>query len=184
MAAPPGIPVSAGPSCDAQGPNSATRLIQRMMAPSRGLLFLRIFAFAAVIPLLMRLRVAQVAAIVESGRKPQPADPELVKRIVAYVEIAIRKGQPLVRSTCLTRGLARYYFLRRAGLDVSLHFGIGRTGKEKEFSGHCWLMKEGQPYLETQDPRLLYADMYCISRGNGQKAMGSYAFGRGRWIRS
>lgn len=155
-----------------------------MMAPSKAFLFLRIFVFATVVPLLMRLKVARVAAIVEPGGEPQLADPALVQRIIAYVETAMRKGRPLIRPSCLTRGLARYYFLRRAGLDVSLHFGIGPTGKEKEFSGHCWLVKEGEPYLEARDPRPLFTDMYCISRGNSQKPAESYAMGRGGLMRS
>ena len=155
-----------------------------MTAASNAFLFLRVFAFATVVPLLMLFKIPRVAAIVEPGGEPQPADPELVKRIVACVEIAVRKGRPLVRSSCLTRGLAHYYFLRRAGLDVSLHFGIGRTGKEKEFSGHCWLAKEGQPYLEPRDPRALYTDMYCISRENSPKPIGNYARELSRSMRS
>lgn len=158
--------------------------VQGLTISSRAFLFLRIFAFATVVPLLMRLKVSRVAAIVEPGRECEPADADLVKRIISYVETAMRNGRPLVRSTCLTRGLAHYYFLRRAGLDISLHFGIGRAGQEKEFSGHCWLTKEGEPYLEPRDPRLLYTDMYCISRENGQKATETYAIGGGGLMRS
>lgn len=154
-----------------------------MIAPSKAFLFLRIFAFATVVPLLMKLKVARVAAIVEPGGEPRPVDPDRVERIIAYVETAMRKGRPLVRSSCLTRGLAHYYFFRRAGMDVSLHFGIGPTGKEKEFSGHCWLVKEGEPYLEPRDPRPLFTVMYCISRENSQTPVGSNAHAQSRLMR-
>lgn len=144
------------------------------------LLFLRIFLFAAAVPLLMRLKIARVAAILEPGGEPRNADPDLAKRIVAYVETAIRRGRPLVRSGCLTRGLTRYYFLRRAGLDVSLHFGMGRVGREKQFLGHCWLMKEGEPYLESRDPRSRYIETYRVSRLDRPKTGMAGAVGRGR----
>lgn len=154
-----------------------------MTTPSKTFLFLRVFAFATIVPLLMLLKITRVAAILEPGGDPRPVDPDLVKRIIACVETTMRKGRPLVRSSCLTRGLAHYYFLRRAGLDVSLHFGIGRTGKDKEFGGHCWLVKEGEPYLEARDPRPLYTDMYCISRENSHQSMGNYALERSRSMR-
>jgi len=75
--------------------------------------------------------------------------------------MAIREGRPLVRPGCLTRGLTRYYFFRRDGMDVSLCFGMGQV--KEEFAGHCWLVKDGVPFMETRDPRPLYAEMYRIS---------------------
>ena len=85
-----------------------------------------------------------------------------------------------MRPGCLTLGLTRYYFFRRAGLDVSLHFGMGRIGKDKEFVGHCWLVRGGVPYLEKQDPRPLYVEMYRISRGDSRKSMQARATRLGR----
>lgn len=137
--------------------------IAKMSATSKAFLFIRIFLFAAAVPFLMRLKLARVAGLLEPHTAPQPVDPDHLKRIAAYVETAIRYGKPLVRSGCLTRGLTRYHFFRRAGLDVSLHFGMGRIGDEKEFVGHCWLVRDGQPYLEMVDPRPLYIEMARVS---------------------
>ena len=142
----------------------STQPIAKAGIISRSFLFLRIFLFAAAVPFLMRRKLARVAALLEPHTAPQPVDPVQVKRIAAYVETAMRCGKPLVRSGCLTRGLTRYYFFRRAGLDVSLHFGMGRIGKKKEFMGHCWLVRDGQPYLELVDPRPLYTEMAQVSR--------------------
>jgi hypothetical protein len=75
--------------------------------------------------------------------------------------MAIRAGRPLVRPGCLTRGVTRYYFFRRDGMDVSLCFGMGQV--EGQFVGHCWLVKDGVPFMEPRDPRPLYAEMYRIS---------------------
>ena len=147
---------------------------------SKAVLFARVFLFAAVVPFLLRLKIARVASLIEPGREPRAVDPDLVKRIIAYVETVIRRGSPLVRPGCLTRGLTRYYFLRHAGLDVSLHFGMGRVAKEKELVGHCWLVREGEPYLEKEDPRPLYTEMYHISRDDGRKPLTAEAVGLGR----
>jgi hypothetical protein len=142
-------------------------------------LFLRVFLFAASVPYLLRFKLARVAAILEPGSEPHWVDPDRERKIAAYVETAIERGKPLVRSGCLTRGLTRYYFFRRAGMDVSLHFGMGRTGPQGEFDGHCWLVRDGEPYLENRDPRALYIEMYRISRELSRKAAKREALGLG-----
>jgi hypothetical protein len=73
---------------------------------------------------------------------------------------ALRVGRPLVRRGCLTRGITLYYFLRRAGADVRLCFGLGAVDGGDGFDGHCWLVLAGEPYLEPRDPRPLYTEMY------------------------
>jgi Transglutaminase-like superfamily len=135
-------------------------------------LFLQILFFAAVVPILLRLKLWRVEALLEPKIQGM-AERDRVEQIAAYVEIAIREGRPLVHPGCLTRGVTRYYFLRRDGLDVSLCFGVGRL--QEEFVGHCWLVKDGVPFLETQDPRPVYTEMYRISGAarRGVKASGN-----------
>jgi hypothetical protein len=126
-------------------------------------LFTRILLFAASVPLLMRLKLTRLAALLEPGSAAGPLDPTHANKICSYTEKAIRLGSPIVRRGCLTLGLTRYYFLRRAGMDVSLHFGVGRVGENESFDGHCWLARDGEPYYETRDPRPLYVEMWRIS---------------------
>jgi hypothetical protein len=135
-------------------------------------LFLQILFFAAVVPILLRLKLWRVEALLEP-KIQGTAERDRVEQIAAYVEIAIREGRPLIHAGCLTRGVTRYYFLRREGLDVSLCFGVGRL--QEEFVGHCWLVKDGVPFLETQDPRPVYTVMYRISGAarRGVKASGN-----------
>jgi len=123
-------------------------------------LFLEILFFAAAAPFLLRLKLARVETLLQL-KFPRSTGQDRIEQITEYVEIAIREGRPLVRPGCLTRGLTRYYFFRREGLDVSLCFGMGQV--EEEFVGHCWLLKDGVPFLETRDPRPLYAEMYRFS---------------------
>jgi Transglutaminase-like superfamily len=123
-------------------------------------LFIQVLLFAAAVPFLLRLKLARVETLLQP-RFSRPTGQNRMEQITKYVEIAIRKGRPLVRPGCLTQGLTRYYFFRREGLDVSLCFGIGQV--EEEFVGHCWLLEDGEPFLETRDPRPLYAEMYRMS---------------------
>lgn len=123
-------------------------------------LFFQVLFFAVAVPFLLRLKLSRLKALLEP-RIPSPAERDRVEQITEYVEMAIREGRPLVRPGCLTRGVTRYYFFRRDGMDVSLCFGMGQ-GKE-EFVGHCWLVKDGAPFMEKQDPRPLYVEMYHIS---------------------
>ena len=137
---------------------------------ANGFLFLRIFAFAAAVPYLLRLKLPRVAGAIEPGQEPSAVDEDRVQKISAYVEKAIWHGKPLIRPGCLTRGLTRYFFFRRSGMDVALCFGMGRV--DNQVIGHCWLVKDGQPYLEPrdQDPRTRYAEMYRISRTASPKS--------------
>jgi len=134
------------------------------------ILFLRVLFVAAAVPFLLRLKMSRVQALLEL-RIYSPANRDRVELITKYVEMAIRKGRPVVRPGCLTRGVTRYYFFRRAGMEVSLCFGVGKV--KEEFVGHCWLVKDGAPFMETQDPRPLYAEMYRISGTGGRGAMPS-----------
>jgi hypothetical protein len=111
----------------------------------------RVCAFAAAVPLLMRLPLPRVAAFLTRPprrRSPSPADVERLERVVT---LAPRIAGPLVRSGCLTRGVTLFWFLRRQGLDVELRFGLDPGGDEA-VDGHCWLALDGEPFLERRDP--------------------------------
>lgn len=54
---------------------------------------------------------------------------------------------------CLRRSLTRFYFLRRVGVPVIVHFGARHTGKGQVglLDGHAWLTLDGQPYHEFHE---------------------------------
>jgi hypothetical protein len=52
--------------------------------------------------------------------------------------------------------------LRRAGLPVDLVFGLGAPAGVAD--GHCWLELHGRPYLEREDPRSVFPEMYRLPR--------------------
>ena len=80
--------------------------------------------------------------------------------MAACVGAAQRALAPVVRSGCLTRGVTLYWLLRRAGVPVELCFGVGRPGEE--LAGHCWLTRDGRPYLEPADAPAYFDALYRI----------------------
>ena len=127
------------------------------------LLFARICTFAAAVPLLVRLPLPRVQTLLSSPpRRVAEPDPDEVRRIVAHVAFAQRALAPVVRPGCLTRGLTLYRFLGRAGLDLSLCFGLADPGGDPK--GHCWLVRDDEPFLETVDPRPVFTETYRMVR--------------------
>ncbi|HEX6106796.1 MAG TPA: lasso peptide biosynthesis B2 protein [Gemmatimonadales bacterium] len=121
------------------------------------MLRLRVLLFAALVPLLVRLPLPVVERLVRRRGAP-PARTADSDRIVRYVEHAV--GLPGIRRSCLTRGVTLYYFLTRAGVDVSLCFGVGTL--DGVMGAHCWLVKDGEPYLERGDVPFPFVPMHVI----------------------
>jgi Transglutaminase-like superfamily len=140
----------------------------------------RVLAFAAVVPLLLRMKLPRLARWLEpaprppspvSPASPAPPDAAALAALVGRIDRLLAAGRPLVRRGCLTRGLTLYRFLRRADADVALCFGIGK--QDGDLAGHCWIEHEGAPLAERRDPRELYVETYRISRTAGGEAGGA-----------
>jgi len=139
--------------------------------PRDWLALAQVCLFAGTVPAILRLPLPRQARLLT--RPPRARAPRRgeVERIDRVVTLAPRIAHPLVRSGCLTRGLTLYWFLRRAGLDVELRFGLdprlprgpgaGR-GPGELTDGHCWLTLDGEPYLEKRDPRPRFTELYRL----------------------
>ena len=130
-------------------------------SPRELLLALRVVLVAISVPLITRLPLAWQEAVLEPRRRPAP-DPRREAWLVANIDRLLSAARPVARPGCLTRGLTHYYFLRRAGVDVQLRYGLGRPIGEAD--GHCWLVRDGEPFLERADPRRSYVETYSIPR--------------------
>lgn len=116
--------------------------------------------FAATVPVVLRFPLPRLAALVTRPprvRTPRQAEIDRLERVIT---LAPRIGRPLVRSGCLTRGLTLFWFLRRAGLDVELRFGLDPSDAYST-DGHCWLTLDGEPYLERREPHR-FTELYRI----------------------
>jgi len=120
----------------------------------------RILAFAVLAPQLFRFPLARAQAILEPRRSGQPWQPDAVEGLLAQVDVVLGARPTIGRRDCLARGATRYRFLRRAGVDITLQFGIGRIDGVP--TAHCWLVRDGEPWLETRDPRDSFVPTYAI----------------------
>ena len=122
---------------------------------------LRVVVFAAGVPILMRLPIDRVARWItpSGGAKNEPSAHE-VSRLVATIDAWLTRSWPLVRTGCVVRGVTLFRFLRRAGADVSLRFGIGLF--EGSIAGHCWVEYHGEPLAELRDPRPVFSETWAF----------------------
>jgi hypothetical protein len=126
------------------------------------LLAVRVVLFAALVPLLLRLcKLPELPAWIEPRRRalPPPGAGE-VETLTQRIDELLIAGRPAVRTGCMVRGLTLYRFLRRAGADVSLRFGVGTI--RGDFAAHCWIVYRGEPLAETHDPRSLFTETWRI----------------------
>jgi len=127
-------------------------------------MFLYVVAVGVAVPLVVRLPLPRQAALLSrtargggSHRRRSHLEPE---RTARCVDIAQRVAAPLVRRGCLIRAISLYWFLGPHDADIELCFGVGRV--DGQFSGHCWLTRSGEPYLERTDPREWFDVVYRI----------------------
>jgi hypothetical protein len=120
---------------------------------------------AVLAPWLVRAGLPRLQRWIEPRRSrpaPDPLEMEQIEdQFSTWVNAIIRRGHPLVRPGCLTRGITLYYALRREGDDVALCFGIGEDGCA--VAGHCWLDKGGRPVLEGTDPLAVFTEVARVS---------------------
>ena len=128
---------------------------KKLRTPGDALLLLRIYLFAVSVPLLSRVPLPTLLPRLDTQTNA-PHRPERAQKVVSYAEAVLRRA-PLARRDCLARGLTLFYFLRRAGVDVALCFGTGSP--EGSFAGHCWLVRNGEPYLEKESD-FTFAEIY------------------------
>ena len=145
-------------------------ILRGIRGGAEGWLFLRALLFASTVPLQMRLRLPTLNRwLLRRFPEVDNTPPSSIagQSVLRGVDAALEFGRPLVRPGCLSRGLTRYYFLRRARVAVVLCFGIRRRqGELVAEPGHCWLEWGGEPYLELSDPRLSFVPIYQLPEGS------------------
>lgn len=133
-------------------------IVHKLPKPVPYWLLVRLACFAALVPLLMRLKLPYAAKLVTPRRAATVPNPLAIAQLISCTDAVLQLGRPLLQVRCLTRGVTLYHFLRRIGLDVELHFGV--CYEQEHFTAHCWLVKDGEPFAEATDPRRLFVPTY------------------------
>src|SRR5690242_19447882 len=115
--------------------------VNREDPPSDVALAARAVVAGVCTPLILRLDLARLQRVLEPRRTGRPDDEAVTaQRVCDVADRATARAGRFVRPGCLARGVGRYAALRRAGVDVSLCFGMGRPQTDASLEGHCWLM--------------------------------------------
>lgn len=126
-----------------------------LLAPQRRKLWKEMRAFVRDLPKILEGPLPQALA----GLTPTSPDltfPNSTVRLLTDAAALFERRSPL--GLCLRRSLARYHFLRRAGVPLVLNFGArfnpstslraGAGQPDREVTGHAWVTLKGQPYFE------------------------------------
>jgi len=109
-------------------------------------------AFCRALPTALQ---GSLAEALQRLTPPQPAQSATTNfthlRDLADLSALLERRSPL--GLCLRRSLTRYYFLRRAGLPLRLHFGAKFVGgrPDRNVAGHAWLTLNNAPYFEDDE---------------------------------
>jgi Transglutaminase-like superfamily len=148
-----------GPALSSSGSNARLRRTPPFF------LFLRLTAVAVAAPHLARMSLPRLQRLLEPRSPSGGSDGIGTVELDEYgywVDAIMRRGRPLVRTGCLTRGITLYYGLRRAGADVALCFGMGSDDGRRV--GHCWITLDGAPMLEAFEPTTKFTAVARLSR--------------------
>lgn len=141
--------------------NKLHRCLNLLRSPSDLFLLIKILGFAYVfVPCLMRLQLPKLKTALKVKRSPveQTVLTPKARKTIYFMDRLLGKFKPRLSTYCLTRGVTLYYFLQRAGVDITLCFGVGKDNDL--YLGHCWLEGCGEPIYESRDPRNLYTETY------------------------
>ncbi len=85
----------------------------------------------------------------------QPSADTLHRWVTATTRVQAYSPCP---GNCLSRSLALWWMLRRAGVDATLQLGVSLAGR---FAAHAWVEANGQVLNDTQDVTTRYTPMHA-----------------------
>jgi hypothetical protein len=120
------------------------KTIELLRHPKNFKILLEMFAFAAATPLLLRVYSLDrfLGLITPSPKCHDGSISQLaVDRIIGLGVLLLKRNRLFLRNTCLKRSLLLYYFLRKNGIEVKIHFGVQK--RAGYLAGHSWLTRNG-----------------------------------------
>src|SRR5690606_20224449 len=112
--------------------------------------------WAALLPALAWRRDLQSLLSLAMPGKAQPFDGLAASYIVRRVKKRTRRPWLMRDRPCLREGLLALRFLRLAGFEPTLHFGVDRTSVAHDMlSAHCWVVLDGKIVLNPPTPSMV-----------------------------
>lgn len=121
-------------------------------------LFIRIFLFSSILPLLLKLLSVNSLMNLITPKKirhyNEISTEDLKEKLVHYTDYILALNILMYKQKCLKRSIVLYHFLRKSGLNVSICFGVkfnrdgSHTTSKERLDGHAWLEYNGEIYLE------------------------------------
>ena len=114
---------------------------------SRRQLWGELRAYERRLPDLLAAPLPQMLAA-QTPATPDLSLPAAQVRLLADAAALFERRSPL--GLCLRRSMARYHFLRRAGLPLAINFGarFKAGAADRDVTGHAWVTLNGEPYHE------------------------------------
>jgi len=105
-----------------------------------------VWVAATFMPLLVRLLpLRRLLSLLTPPTFLRPYASVSRDRLVALVERRLRTPRNMRRRACLRRGLVLFHFLRLAGEEAVLQFGVFAPGVDAtRMHGHCWVTVAGE----------------------------------------
>lgn len=121
---------------------------------------LQMFAFAAVMPILIKcFSLQRILGMMTPREKAQAQNTShaSVKRIVSLGLLLLNRNRLFLKNSCLKRSLLLYYFLRKDGVNVQIYFGIKKL--DDRLSGHSWLTQDGNLLADREQHRRAFTEV-------------------------
>ena len=117
-------------------------------------LFIQIFILLTVLPLLIKLlslpRLMKLLTPNDVKVLNNQDSKSIKEKVVKYTGYILSRNFWIYKAICWKRALVLYHFLRKAGVNVQICFGVRLPNIEAkdELEGHAWLIYNGEIFLE------------------------------------
>lgn len=119
--------------------------------PARFWLMTRMaFAYLAVSVLARLLALPRAFAMLSPRVSSREEDARRIAVIVNALDTLLTARVPFIRPQCWRRAVVLHRFLRGAGVDTVIVFGV-RTDGGRTVEAHAWVERGGRPYAEAAD---------------------------------
>jgi len=122
----------------------------------RGLFRVHLWFIARVMPMLIGRRDFETVLKWAPAESPAPYRGLPSSYIVGRVNRTVRHPWLMRDRRCLREGLLGFRFLRMAGFDPDLRFGVdSKSMHEPRLSAHCWVCLDGKPVVSDSMPGMV-----------------------------